>query len=214
MSHSYDKKILYIKGENNTEVQNRDVMLKDILTIECSDSNIETQINVLKILKFPEKGQHRVVISVLKIIKCIHEKYPNLQIENLGPTDLIVTYEKPKKKSKTLEYIKVGFVSVLVFLGAAFSIMSFNNDISLTKMFGQLYYLVTGTASDGFSALEISYSIGLAIGILIFFNHFGKKRFSVDPTPMEVEMRLYENDIQTTLVEIYSRHGEEIDVDS
>ena len=51
------------------------------------------------------------------------------------------------------------------------------------------------------------------IGILTFFNHFGKKRLSVDPTPMEVEMRLYENDIQTTLVETYSRKEKELDVD-
>ena len=49
-------------------------------------------------------------------------------------------------------------------------------------------------------------------GILVFFNHFGRKRFSVDPTPMEVEMRLYENDILTTLVENYSRKGKEVDV--
>ena len=47
---------------------------------------------------------------------------------------------------------------------------------------------------------------------LVFFNHFGKKRFSVDPTPMEVEMRLYENDIQTTLIETYSRKEQELDV--
>ena len=55
--------------------------------------------------------------------------------------------------------------------------------------------------------------IGIIIGILTFFNHFGKKRLSVDPTPMEVEMRLYENDIQTTLVETYSRKEKELDVD-
>ena len=61
--------------------------------------------------------------------------------------------------------------------------------------------------------LEVSYSVGVAAGILIFFNHFGKKRFTVDPTPMEVQMRLYENDIQTTLVENADRKGEEIDVD-
>ena len=64
----------------------------------------------------------------------------------------------------------------------------------------------------GFTLLEVTYSIGIIIGILVFFNHFGRKRFSVDPTPMEVEMRLYENDIQTTLVENYSRKGQEVDV--
>ena len=52
------------------------------------------------------------------------------------------------------------------------------------------------------------------MGILVFFNHFGKKKFTVDPTPMEIQMRLYENDIQTTLVENASRRGDEIDVDN
>ena len=72
--------------------------------------------------------------------------------------------------------------------------------------------MITGREGSGFTVLEISYSIGLSLGILIFFNHLGKKRFTVDPTPMEVQMRLYENDIQTTLVENAAREGVEIDV--
>ena len=69
-----------------------------------------------------------------------------------------------------------------------------------------------GKQSDGFTVLEVTYSIGLTFGILIFFNHFGKKRFTVDPTPMEVEMRLYENNLQTTLIENISRKEQELDV--
>ena len=101
---------------------------------------------------------------------------------------------------------------LITFCGAAFSIMAFNNDVDVTKLFEQIYELVTGNPTDGFTILEVSYSIGLTIGILVFFNHFGKKRFTVDPTPMEVQMRLYENDIQTTLVEDASRKEEELDV--
>ena len=63
-----------------------------------------------------------------------------------------------------------------------------------------------------FSVLELTYCVGLIVGILVFFNHFGGKKFTVDPTPMEVEMRLYENDIQTTLIENYSRKEQEMDV--
>ena len=89
--------------------------------------------------------------------------------------------------------------------------MAFNNDIGIKKLFGQVYELVTGQETDGFTILEITYSIGITVGILIFFNHFGKKRFTVDPTPMEVQMRLYENDIQTTLAEDAVRKGAELD---
>lgn len=213
MSHSYDKKILYLKGESNTEVQNQDVYLKDILKMTCSDVNIENQVKVMKILKFSDKGRHRAVVSVLKIIACIHEKYPDLLIENLGASDFIVTYEADQGKGKFAEYLQVVVICIIVFCGAAFSIMSFHNDISLTALFAQIYRLIMGKEPNGFGVLELSYSIGISIGILIFFNHFGKKRFSVDPTPMEVEMRLYETDIESTLVDTYSRKGEELDVE-
>ena len=92
--------------------------------------------------------------------------------------------------------------------------IAFKNDVDVTKNFGQIYESLTGAESSGFTVLEITYSIGVIIGILTFFNHFGKKKFTVDPTPMEVEMRLYENDIQTTLIEDFSRKGKELDVGS
>ena len=152
------------------------------------------------------------MVSILKIIACIHEKYPGIEIQNMGETDIIVTYEEQKTPPLAWHILKTVFVVAVTFCGAAFSIMAFNNDVDVTKLFGQMYELVTGQETDGFTILEITYSIGLTAGILIFFNHFGKKRFTVDPTPMEVQMRLYENDIQTTLIEDASRRGDELDV--
>lgn len=204
--------ILYVKGDRNTEVQKLDVTLGDILSMECSNPNVLNKVKSLRILKIQENGQHRFVISVLKIIECIHKEYPNLDVQNEGEADLIVTYEKQQKPNMFLHWMKVIGILMITFFGAAFSIMAFNNDVSVTNMFGQVYELVTGTESDGFTIMELTYSIGLVIGILTFFNHFGRRRFSVDPTPMEVEMRLYENDIQTTLIEGYSRKEQEIDV--
>ena len=131
----------------------------------------------------------------------------------MGEQDFIVTYEAQKTAGGIVHVLKAAVIVAISFIGAAFSIMAFNNDVDVTRMFGQIYELVTGAESDGFTILELTYSIGLIIGILTFFNHFGKKRFSVDPTPMEVEMRLYENDIQTTLIENISRKGKELDVD-
>lgn len=204
---------LYIKGEQNVEVPTRDVTLGDILSMECSEQNIVYKLKTLKILKIPDKGQHRYVISVLQIIECIHKEYPNLEIQNMGPPDFIVTYEASKKKNMLVEACKVAGVVATTFVGAAFAIMTFNNDSGTTELFAQIYELFMGKPQDGFSVLELTYSIGLAVGILVFFNHFGKRKLTVDPTPIEVEMRLYENDIQTTIIETYSRKGQERDVD-
>ena len=164
MSMAANGGIIYIKADRNIEVDHPDVRLGDVLQMECVQPNILAKIKSLRLLKFypaDDKKQHREAVSILKVISCIQQEYPEIQI-----------------------------------------------------MFGQIYEQLTGTVSDGFTVLELTYSIGLVIGILTFFNHFGKKRFSVDPTPMEVEMRLYENDIQTTLIENISRKGKELDVDA
>ena len=36
---------------------------------------------------------------------------------------------------------------------------------------------------------------------LLFFNHFGHLKLSDDPTPMQVQMRTYEDDVNQTLIE-------------
>lgn len=205
---------LYIKGDKNIEVTKPEVTLGDILSMECSNQNIIPRIKTIKVMKMQEKDGQRKVISILKIIKLIHEIYPNMDVQNLGETDIIVTYEEQKPTGMISHLIKIGFTAVLTFTGAAFAIMTFNNDVSVRKLFSQIYQLMTGIKPQGSTILELSYSIGLTIGILLFFNHFGKKKFSVDPTPLEVQMRTYENEIQTTLVENASRKGKELDADT
>lgn len=211
---SANQDTLYIKGDRDVELTKTEVTLGDILSLECSNKTVIPKIKSIKLVKFSEQGkkQQRVVISVLKIIACIHEQYPNLDIQNLGETDIILTYENQNTPGNVVHLLKTAVVVVLVFCGSAFSIMAFHNDVSITRLFSQIYLALTGVESDGYTILEVSYSIGIIIGILGFFNHFGKKRFTVDPTPLEVQMRLYENDIQTTLVEDASRRKEELDV--
>ncbi len=206
---------IYIKADRNVEVTKPDVTVGDVVQIECANLNAVSRIKTLKLLKFrhvDHKDQNRTAVSILKVIQCIHKVYPDAEVQSVGEPDFIVTLEEQKTAGKTLHWIKTSIVIVISFCGAAFSVMAFNNDVDVSKLFGQVYKLVTGTDSGGFTILELTYCVGLIIGILIFFNHFGKKKFTVDPTPMEVEMRLYENDIQTTLIENYSRKGKEQDV--
>lgn len=211
---SSDTVTLYIKGNRDVEVTKEEVTLGDILSMECADKKIIPKVKSLRILKIQQPGRQRYVISILRIISCIHKNCPGIEVQNLGETDIIVTCENQSTPGKWWYMVKTVFVAAVTFFGAAFTIMAFNNDVDVTRLFGQIHELATGEETSGFTILEVTYSVGLTVGILLFFNHFGKKRFTVDPTPMEIQMRLYENDIQTTLVENASRRGDEIDVDS
>ena len=203
---------LYIKGEKNVEVTKHDVSLGDILAMECSNSDIVYKLKTISVFNVPQKGQKRFVISILRLIEIIHTVYPNVDVQNMGESDLIVTYENQKTPNQFMHWLKAAFILGITFFGSAFAIMSFDNDAGVSKLFKQIHELIMGYPPAGFTIMELTYCIGLIVGILVFFNHFGRKRFSVDPTPMEVEMRQYEEDIQKTLIEAASRKGKELDV--
>ncbi len=207
-----EKLIVYIQADESNEVTSSEVTVGDIFQLECVDAMVSNRIKSLRILKYHPDSPRRCVISILRIMEVIHSAYPQLEIVNLGPTDIIVTLENQKTPSKLLHITKVICVLIISFIGAAYSIMAFSNDVGTSTLFQQIYFLFTGTESSGYTILEFTYSIGIIVGILVFFNHFGRKKFTVDPTPMEVEMRLYEKDIQTTLIESYARRQQEINV--
>lgn len=196
---------LYLKIDSNVEVHDAKVFLKDIAQIECANREVETRVKTLTLENAVEKQPGRYVKSVMEVIECIHKEFPALEINNLGETDFIITFAKNEQPSEVMSWIKTIFVCVLSFFGAAFSIMTFNNDVDVTKIFAQVYELFTGQSSDGFTILEISYSLGIGVGIIVFFNHFAGKKLTDDPTPLEVQMRTYEDDINNTLIEA-SRH--------
>ena len=76
-----EKATLYIKGDRDVEVTKKDITLGDILTMECGDRTVIPKIKALKLMKVPQQGKQRFVVSVLKIISCIHEKYPNIEVQ-------------------------------------------------------------------------------------------------------------------------------------
>ena len=224
------RETIYLKADRNIEVTKPEVTIGDVMKVECVNPTVLAKVRSMRLLKFGDgaggktdvksdgksngksQGMKRIAVSVMKVIACIHEVYPKAEIQNMGEADFIVTFEKQKTTGGWGHLLKAVAVVLISFTGAAFSIMTFNNDVDVKKIFSQVYELTTGMKSDGFTVIELTYSIGIVIGILVFFNHFGKKRFTVDPTPIEVEMRLYENDLQTTLIEDYSRKEQELDV--
>ena len=40
------------------------------------------------------------MFTIAKVYEVIHQKYPNLKIENLGERDFVIDYEKPDEKEK------------------------------------------------------------------------------------------------------------------
>jgi len=206
-------KILYVKFDKNISTCNRTVTLGEVGELQCVERAIVNRLKTEKLYTFQNvrKGKHpcaaRKIFSILDVVEKVQEIYPELEIQNLGETDFIVEYSTRPVEPPAFTLFKVSFVCLVCFFGAIFSIMAFNADVSTTDLFGQLYVQVTGQESDGFTILELTYSLGLAVGIIGFFNHIGGRRLSKEPTPIEVEMRLYEEDVNTTLINTANREN-------
>ena len=196
---------LYIQTDMNILIKHPHVYLQDIARLSCSNSKVLNRLRVLPVANLNPDTPGRYTMSVMDLVDLIQKKEPDLDITPLGELSFILTYQPPGKPQMIFEILKVVFISLASFFGAAFSIMTFNTDADVGTLFKQIYQQVTGNVSNGFTILEISYSIGLAAGVLFFFNHFGRKKFSADPTPMQVQMRQYEDNVNTTILEERSR---------
>lgn len=205
-------KTVYLNLQEITEVRHTDVLVKDVADIYCSDQNIQNKCNVVKIKTIHEKKCRRYVENALDVIKKLEAVDSSIQVTNVGKVEYIIDYQPPKSPRYVWQWMKTGFVCLVCFCGAAFAIMTFNNDVSVKDVFGEVYLLITGAESPGFTILEFSYSVGLAVGIIMFFNHFAKWKLNTDPTPLEVQMRLYEDDISKTLIQNDGRKEQGIDV--
>ena len=203
---------IYLKAEQNVEVQEREVSVSDIASLTCADAHILAKARSLRLWKFEEGESKRQVISILKVIEQIEKACPGVSVENLGETDVVVERIDVDRHKGFVQWCKLAFVALISYFGTGFTIMAFHNDIGINSVFSKIYEMVTGTPGDGYGILELAYSIGLAIGIIVFFNHIGGRRITKDPTPIEVEMRIYEKDVNQSLIATADREGKTIDV--
>ncbi len=204
--------VLYLKAEQNAEVMEPLVCVGDIASVYCSDKEVCEAIRKTKLYCFEEMAKKRVVVSILKVIELIEAQYPDIRVENVGENATLIELVKVNRHKGILQWFKMMFVAGVSFFGTAFTIMAFHNDIAINRLFSAIYELVTGETSDGYTILELTYSIGVAAGIILFFNHVGGRRITKDPTPIEVEMRVYESDVNKALIETADREGKTIDV--
>lgn len=197
---------LYIQTDKNMKVTKEIVTLGEIADLSCKNSSVLARNQVRKIASLPKGNYGRYVVSMIDVIREIEKAEPQVEICHIGEPTFVLTYENPSQKNRLFSILKVALVSLITFVGAGFSIMTFNTDVDVRTLFDNIYQMFTGRDSPGFSVLEVTYSIGIGVGVVLFFNHFGRRKLTQDPTPMEVEMRTYEDDVDTTIIEQADRN--------
>ncbi len=196
-----ENKICYLDFEKMVEVKNEDVFLKDLGSVYCADKVLFAKLCAMKVYHFPEGREDRVMLEVMDLLPLIEETAPGVQVECLGEIKVLLERKTKPVEKAWVSMLKIIFISCISFFGTAFTIIGFHVDINIRGIFDTVYLAIMGNAPGKVNPLEIGYSVGLALGIILFFNHVGPKRITKDPTPIEVSMVTYSRDLEDTLLD-------------
>lgn len=201
-----EKVDIYIKPMEKVQmVQKREVLLRDVAEVFVGGQT-KGEAEKIVVFQIPSDRKKTYLLSVIDLIQALNQKYPDATVSNVGEMDILIEYlPKEEKKTKGWTLIKVAFVSLILFIGAATTIMCFHTDVQLPLIFQNIYYIFFGENREMPALLSIPYSIGLGLGIIIFFNHFSKVSLTEDPTPIEIEMTTYEKETNVSVIDFLGR---------
>ncbi|MFD1065295.1 stage V sporulation protein AA [Oceanobacillus locisalsi] len=170
----------------------QELKLQDIAYIS-THANQKKALEKTPIYRLSKKDKSILVIDSFLVIDYLTKEYPNLEFQLLGPEQTLVQIEPRKKPPHP---VIITFVWLLLFVGSAMTIMNFHYDVSMQPVQQKLHYILTGVENDYPLWIQIPYSLGLGVGTILFFNHWFKKRFNEEPSPLEVEIFNYQQDLQ------------------
>ncbi|WP_019122900.1 stage V sporulation protein AA [Brevibacillus massiliensis] len=154
----------------------------------------------------PEDGD-LLVIDIMQVVKKLRTMYPDIQLEIQGAPQVIVEVISRRKRPNI---VLVALVWLVLFIGSGLAIMNFHTDVSMPEVHQRLYYLITGRAESQPLLMQIPYSLGIALGMILFFNHFFQKRINEEPSPLEVELFLYQQNVDQYYIQHENKENEKM----
>ncbi|MFJ7510145.1 stage V sporulation protein AA [Peribacillus simplex] len=189
--------VVYIRMRNRVQVKgNQTVRIKDIARI-IGPEEVITTIEEIILLTVKKEDRNIIVIDLAQVIMAIRKMDQTIEVETFGPSQTIIEIILSKKK---MSYLTFALVWFLLFVGGGMTIMNFHVDVSMGEVHQKIFTIITGKVEDKPLLIQIPYSFGLGIGMILFFNHFFKKRFNEEPSPLEVEMFNYQQDLDRYVI--------------
>lgn len=202
---------IYIKPVKKASIAERkSIYIKDIAEVFASE-NLAKRVKNIKLLEIKDKNDSQenkkikkknYLVTIIDIISAIDKTLPGHTINNVGEIDTVIEYSTEKKKdSKLIKVLKIIFVVAILAGGSSTAIMSFHSDAQMATVFENYYYIFFNEKVENPILINLPYSLGLAVGIIVFFNHFSGKKITEDPTPIEVEMSVYESEVTDNIID-------------
>ncbi|WP_062198409.1 stage V sporulation protein AA [Massilibacterium senegalense] len=200
------KQRLYLHYVNRIQVEAEEIItLGKVATLYMKDEQKKQLLRQLPIKKVNKDDGRFSIISTLSVMERIHQWDATIEVISYGETEIVI---EQKDKKKLLKPFWIFLIWWLLFIGSGLAIMNFHEDVSMKAVHEKLYYILTGERTNQLYWLQVPYSIGIAVGMVLFFNHIFKKRFNDEPSPLEVEMFNYQEDLDRYVKTTEQKYGE------
>lgn len=191
------EKTVYIRLRHRVFIQPNDkIFLKDIAQIIAEDA-LHNQMGDRVLYQADAKDRNIIIIDVMHVMEEIKKFDSMIDVQIIGPSQTIIEVVYKKRKISPILFLIIWF---LLFFGSMLTIMNFHEDVSMQDAHQRLYKIITGKSVDKPLMFQIPYSFGLGLGMILFFNHVFKKRLNEEPSPLEVEMFNYQQDLDRYVV--------------
>jgi len=211
---------IYVKPAKKKTVHEKEwICIGDVCEVfaakdEGHDADFVTRIENLKLVKTGNKRK-AYLVSIIDIIKVIDAAFNGCTVVNLGEMDVLVEFSPTKATpGHVIKWLKIAFISTILFVGSSTVVMAFLTDSEMSKVFQRYHEIFLGASTENPYWVSVPFSIGLALGIIVFFNHFAGRKLTNDPTPIEVQMKMYEDDITGTRIaalDAMNEHNEDVE---
>lgn len=193
--------MIYLRMKKHLEITTlKELKLKDIAHISAQPV-WKKKLESVPIYRLSKKDQSIVIIDGFVIIDHISQLFEDMEFQLIGPEQTII---RILKKSKSPNILFATAVWLILFIGTAMTLMNFHYDVSMQEVQQKLHFLLTGKENEYPLWIQIPYSLGLGLGMLLFFNHWFNRRFNEEPSPLEVEIYKYQQDLDNYVIQYES----------
>lgn len=178
------------------DINKKEVYLKDIY--EVYPENYRTEINDICLRCYDDNNLKYDVIHLGEVIEAINKKLPLVRINFTKLDDVVILFERNKRDSTKL--IRVLIVSIVVLMGSIMGIMNFHSDVNMMQSQSRLVDFITNDSKTYLPYFQIPYSLGIGIGVALFFNKFIPTYSRYEPSPLDLRMVSLDKEIKNQLM--------------
>ena len=180
---------------NTFNFTTKKIYLKDIYYIYPKE--YEQEIGNICMRNYEYQNSNYDVIHIGEVIDKVKKIISTAHITFLKTDDVIIFFDS-NKKDRT-KYLRVLLVSIVVLMGSIMGIMNFHADVNMIHSQSTMVNALTKNPKKYLPYFQIPYSIGIGIGVALFFNKFIPTYCKGEPSPFDLKMKSLNREIENEL---------------